>query len=55
LAVPGSFRLSTPDRQLPALERDYRAMREMFYREPPTFGAILDGLTSLEKEINAIK
>ena len=52
LAVPGSFRLSPPDSQLPALERDYRAMREMFYREPPSFGAILAGLTSLEHEIN---
>jgi hypothetical protein len=37
LAVPGSFRLSPPDSQLPALERDYRAMRKIFYREPPTF------------------
>jgi hypothetical protein len=55
LAVPGSFRLSPPDSQLPALERDYRAMREMFYREPPTFGAILAGLTSLEHEINTEK
>ncbi|MBB5066648.1 hypothetical protein HDF15_005029, partial [Granulicella mallensis] len=55
LAVPGSFRLSPPDSQLPALERDYRAMREMFYREPPTFGAILAGLASLEHEINTEK
>jgi hypothetical protein len=55
LAVPGSFRLSPPDSQLPALERDYRAMRDMFYREPPTFGAILAGLAALEQEINAEK
>jgi predicted nucleotidyltransferase component of viral defense system len=55
LAIPGSFRLSPPDGQLPALERDYRAMRDMFYREPPTFGAILAGLVSLEQEINAEK
>ena len=53
LAIPGSFRLSPPDGQLLALERDYRAMRDMFYREPPTFGAILAGLVSLEQEINA--
>ncbi|HTF66438.1 MAG TPA: nucleotidyl transferase AbiEii/AbiGii toxin family protein, partial [Edaphobacter sp.] len=53
LALPGSFRLSPPDSQLPALERDYLAMRDMFYREPPTFGAILDGLAALEQEINA--
>ncbi|HTF70873.1 MAG TPA: nucleotidyl transferase AbiEii/AbiGii toxin family protein [Edaphobacter sp.] len=55
LAIPGSFRLSPPESQLPALERDYRAMRDMFYREPPTFEAILAGLASLEQEINAEK
>jgi len=55
LAVPGSFRLSPPDSQLPALEKDYRAMREMFYREPPTFEVILVGLASLEEEINGEK
>lgn len=54
LAVPGSFRLSPPDSQLPTLERDYRAMRDMFFREPPPFGAILSGLAALELQINAI-
>jgi hypothetical protein len=54
LAVPGSFRLSAPDSQLPALEKDYRAMRDMFFREPPSFEAILAGLAALELEINAI-
>jgi hypothetical protein len=54
LAVPGSFRLSPPESQLPALERDYRAMRDMFFREPPPFEAILAGLAALELEINAI-
>jgi predicted nucleotidyltransferase component of viral defense system len=53
LAFPGSFRLSPPDSQLPALERDYRAMRDMFFREPPTFKTILDGLAALELEINS--
>jgi predicted nucleotidyltransferase component of viral defense system len=53
LAVPGSFRLSPPDSQLPSLERDYRAMQDMFFREPPTFKTILAGLVSLEREINA--
>jgi len=55
LAVPGSFRLSPPDSQLPTLERDYRAMRDMFFREPPTFEAILAGLAALEREINAVE
>jgi hypothetical protein len=53
LAFPGSFRLSPPDSQLPALERDYRAMRDMFFREPPTFQTILDRLAALELEINS--
>jgi hypothetical protein len=52
LAFPGSFRLSPPDSQLPALERDYRAMQDMFFREPPTFETILAGLAALEWEIN---
>jgi hypothetical protein len=55
LAIPGSFRLSPPDRQLFTLEKDYRAMRDMFYREPPTLEAIMAGLASLEQEINAAK
>jgi hypothetical protein len=55
LAMPGSFRLSPAPNQLPALTRDYRAMREMFYREPPDFAAILATLPLLEDEINALK
>jgi len=54
LARPGSFRLSPPESQQPALERDYRAMRDMFYREPPEFAAILAGMESLELEINSL-
>ena len=53
LAKPGTFRLSPPQSQLAALERDYRAMRDMFFREPPQFGEILAELSELEREINA--
>jgi hypothetical protein len=53
MATPGSFLLSPPQSQIAALERDYRAMRDMFYREPPEFAAILAGLEVLEREINA--
>jgi hypothetical protein len=53
LAKPGSFRLSPPPSQIAALERDYRAMRDMFYREPPEFAAILAGMEALELDINA--
>jgi hypothetical protein len=54
LAKPGSFRLSPPPSQIAALERDYREMREMFYREPPEFASILAGMEALELEINAL-
>jgi len=54
MARPGSFLLSPPQSQIAALERDYRAMRDMFYREPPEFVAILAGLVALEQEINML-
>jgi predicted nucleotidyltransferase component of viral defense system len=54
LAVPGSFRLSPPPDQVSALARDYKEMREMFYREPPDFATILAALPVLEEEINRL-
>jgi hypothetical protein len=54
LAVPGSFRLSPPPDQVSALLRDYKEMREMFYREPPDFATILAALPVLEEEINGL-
>jgi hypothetical protein len=55
LAQPGTFRLVPPASQTSALARDYRAMRDMFYREPPEFGVIMEGLAALELEINALQ
>lgn len=54
LAKPGSFRLSPPQSQIAALERDYRAMRDMFFRKPPEFAEALRSLKMLENEINAL-
>lgn len=54
LAQPGSFRLRPAAEQIPALARDYREMRDMFYREPPEFTKILQALAELEDEINAL-
>lgn len=54
-ARPGSFRLLPSEKQREALERDYRAMRDMFYKEPPAFGEILSALQALENEINAME
>jgi hypothetical protein len=52
LAKPGSFRLTPPQNQIAALERDYRAMHDMFYKQPPEFAVILRFLQLLENEIN---
>jgi hypothetical protein len=54
IARPGSFRLVPPENQRSALERGYRAMRDMFYREQPEFDEVLRGLQALEGEINSI-
>ena len=55
LAKPGSFRLSPPPSQVATLRRDYREMRDIFYREPPEFATILAALRRLEEEINNLK
>jgi len=52
LAKPGTFRLAPPPTRVAALERDYRAMRDMYLSEPATFEHILATLTGLEKRIN---
>jgi hypothetical protein len=52
LAKPGTFRLVPPESRKAELERDYRAMRDMFRVEPPPFERLLGSLGSLEKRIN---
>jgi hypothetical protein len=52
LATPGNFRLVPPAKRLPALQRDYRAMRDMYLIEPANFDDILANLAELEKRIN---
>lgn len=54
LAKPGTFRLVPPESRRAELERDYRAMRDMFLVEPPPFEQLLDSLGGLEKRINEI-
>lgn len=54
LARPGSFRLAPSKAQIPSLTQDYRAMREMFFREPPDFAVIKETLQALENEINEL-
>jgi len=51
-AKPGSFRLVPPAERLPALRRDYEAMRDMYLTEPMGFDEILATLADLERRIN---
>ncbi len=51
-AVPGTFRLVPDARRLEELSADYRAMREMFFREPVAWESIVAELGTLEKTIN---
>lgn len=51
-AAEGLIRLAPKYDQLPSLEQDYRAMRDMFLADPPTLAEILDRLRRLEQEIN---
>ena len=53
LANPGSFRLLPASvERLHDLARDYAAMQVMFFREPPPFDSIVEGLRELEQTIN---
>ena len=51
-AVPGTFHLVPPPERLPALRRDYQAMRDMYLSEPASFDDLLTVLTELERRIN---
>jgi hypothetical protein len=51
-AKPGTFRLVPPLERLPALHRDYQAMRDMYLSEPPSFDDVLATLADLERRIN---
>lgn len=52
-AKPGTFRLVPPSERMSALQRDYRAMRDMYLTEPLRFDEILATLEEMEKTINA--
>lgn len=54
LAKSGTFRLAPPEQRLTELERDYRAMRDMFLVEPPPFENLVASLGTLERRINQV-
>ena len=51
-AAEGLIRLAPRPQQLPSLEQDYHAMRDMFLTEPPKLAEIVTRLRRLEEEIN---
>jgi len=52
LAKPGTFRLVPPAGRLPALRRDYEAMKAMYLSEPLAFDEVMAVLAELEQRIN---
>jgi hypothetical protein len=52
LAKPGTFRITPLVGRLPALRRDYQAMRDMYLSQPPNFDEVLAVLADLEQRIN---
>jgi hypothetical protein len=55
LAKPGTFRLVPPPERLPALRRNYQAMRGMYLQEPPSFDQVIAVLAQLETRINGAR
>lgn len=53
-AEPGTFRIVPPSNRLPALNRDYQAIRDMFLNEPMSFSEVLATLAELENRINGV-
>lgn len=54
-AIPGSFHLLPPACHAKELEKDYKSMQSMLFGEKPTFTEIMDGIETLEKEVNALR
>jgi hypothetical protein len=53
-AVPGTFRLLPPEARIEELKGDYRAMRPMFFDEPPSWDTLSAAISNLERNINAM-
>lgn len=52
LAKAGTFRLVPRAERLPALQRDYQSMRDMYLTNPVSFDTVLTILSDLEHHIN---
>jgi len=53
-AITGQLRLVPPDTRMEALRADYAGMSEMFFRTPPSFEEIIDGLREVESRVNQL-
>ena len=53
-AVPGSIRLLPTKGRIGEMRRDYEAMAEMIFAEPPSFDTILQVIGELEERINTL-
>jgi len=53
-AIPGKFKLYPLENQIEKLKEDYSSMKEMMFGSYPSFDEILNGLKTLEDEINAL-
>ncbi|MGC9452862.1 MAG: nucleotidyl transferase AbiEii/AbiGii toxin family protein [Oceanipulchritudo sp.] len=51
-AKPGTLKICPPEKRHKELERDYAAMRQMIFSDPPTFKELMDTMGALEKRIN---
>lgn len=51
-ATKGTLRIAPPEHRLDALRQDYGKMQEMFFGEPPEFGAVIAALKQWESEFN---
>jgi hypothetical protein len=54
LAVPGSLAIAPSIKNARLLASDYRDMRVMFFRQPPSFDEVIDQLRALQHQINGV-
>jgi len=54
LAKPGTMKLYPPEYCIEILRKDYKAMKEMIFDEPPTFDKLMSEIKIIESEINEL-
>ena len=54
LAKPPTLKLIPPEARISELAKDYQAMQNMIFDKPLSFDEVMQTLTALEKEINAL-